>query len=420
MNIDTPRDEQAVHPSQPMPGRAPGAQAIRRRGGSSRRRWLPYLGVAALAALIIAGFYPRPVPVETAVVARGAIRATVNEEGKTRISQRYVVSSPIPGQLRRIPFKAGALVKASETVLAVVDPLTPTMLDARTRALAEARRESARANADRARVAEEFAASELKRAQALFAEKALSVQDLENVQWREAAAAKDFVAAESALREAEAQLTEFALIDSGQRLPPVEIKAPVTGQVLRVFEESSRAVTVGTPLLEIGDPKDLEVVVEVLSRDGAVILPGARAELHQWGGPQPLDAVVRLVEPSAFTKISALGVEEQRVNVVADIVTPVEQRLGLGDAFRVEARIVTHEVTNTLKVASGALFRRQGGWAAFVVRDGRARVQNVGVGVSAAAETEIVSGLAEGASLVLYPGDRVRDGQRVQLLNLNR
>ena len=420
MKLDTPREDQTTSPAEPpkerpvmTPSGAP------RKGRVKKRRWLPYAGVALLAGLIVAGFWPKPIPVETAQVVRGVIQATVNEEGKTRITQRYVVSAPIQGHVRRIPFKAGAAVQANETVLAVVDPLAPSILDARTRALAEARRESARANLDRAHAARQFAASELKRVETLFSDKTVSAQELENAQWRETSTAKELASVESALREAEAQLAEFILPNSGPARPPVEIKAPVSGQVLRVFEESSRAVTVGTPLLEIGDAKDLEVIVEVLSRDGAAIRPGARAELHQWGGSQPLEAVVRLVEPSAFTKISALGVEEQRVNVVADIVTPPEQRLGLGDAFRVEARIITQELTNVLKVASGALFRKQGGRAAFVVRNGRAQTQDVTAGLASGTETQITSGLQEGDSLVLYPGDRIHSGQRVQLLRLN-
>jgi HlyD family secretion protein len=293
------------------------------------------------------------------------------------------------------------------------------MLDARTRALAEARAQTARATLERARAARDFAASELARVQALYSEKAVSAQELESAQWRETSSAKELAAAQSSLREAEAELLDFAAADSGAARPPVEIKAQVSGSVLRVFEESSRAVSAGAPLLEIGDPRDLEVVVEVLSRDGAIIPPGARVELHQWGGPDPLQAVVRLVEPSAFTKVSALGVEEQRVNVVADILTPPDRRPGLGDAFRVEARIVTAEAPDALKISSGALFRAQGGWAAFLLQNGRAQTKPVTVGLTSGSEMQILGGLQEGDTVVLYPGDRVRDGQRVQPISLS-
>ena len=307
------------------------------------RRWLPYTGALLLAALITAGLWPRPLPVETARAAVGTLRATVNEEGKTRIKQRYLVSAPVAGQLRRIPFKAGAEVRAGETVVAVIDPLSSTLLDARTRITAEARRDTAVANLEKARAGQHFAASELRRFEKLHVEKMVSLQDLETAQLREASAAKEQSAAESALRQTEAELAEFATnAPAGTNLlsAPVQVKAPATGRVLRVFEENARTVAAGAPVMEIGDPADLEVVVEVLSRDGAAIPPGTPAELEQWGGGEPLRAKVRLVEPAAFTKVSALGVEEQRVNVVADLLTAPEQRRNVGDNFRVEAKII--------------------------------------------------------------------------------
>ena len=385
------------------------------------RRWLPYAGAVLLVALIAAGLWPRPVPVETARVAVGSLRATVNEEGKTRIKQRYVVSAPVTGQLRRIPFKAGAEVRAGETVVAVIEPVSPTLLDARTRTAAEAKRDTAVANLEKARAGQHFAASELRRFEKLHAEKMVSVQELENGQLREASAAKEQAAAESALRQAEAELAEFAgntPAGTNTLLDPVQVKAPATGSVLHVFEENARVVAAGTPLMEIGDPTDLEVVVEVLSRDGAAIPPGTPVELEQWGGGEPLQAKVRLVEPAAFTKISALGVEEQRVNVVADLLTPPEQRRNVGDNFRVEARIIVWEARDALKVPAGALFRKGEQWAAFVVADGRARLRIVKAGRSSGTETQVLEGLKEGEEVILYPGSRVRDGQRVTPVTL--
>jgi HlyD family secretion protein len=176
----------------------------------------------------------------------------------------------------------------------------------------------------------------------------------------------------------------------------------------------------GAPLMELGDPGDLEVVIEVLSRDGAVIQPGTRVELEQWGGAEALQARVRLVEPAAFTKISALGVEEQRVNVIADIVTPVEKRANLGDNFRVEARIVTWEATNVLKVATGAVFRRGDDSGVFLVRNSRAKLQPIKTGRSSGTETEIVSGVTESDEVVIFPGDRIHDGDRVKPLHITR
>jgi HlyD family secretion protein len=369
-----------------------------------------------LVALITAGLWPRPLPIETARAAVGTLRATVNEEGKTRIKQRYVVSAPVTGQLRRVPFKAGAEVRAGETVVAVIEPVSPTLLDARTRTATEAKRDTALANLEKARAGQRFAASDLRRLEKLQAEKMISVQELETAQLREASASKDQAAAESALRQAEAELAEFATnapVGTNTLLDPVQVKAPATGSVLRVFEENARVVSAGTPLMEIGDPADLEVVVEVLSRDGAAIPPGTPVELEQWGGGEPLRAQVRLVEPAAFTKVSALGVEEQRVNVIADLLTPPEQRRNVGDAFRVEARIIVWEARDALKVPAGALFRKGEQWAAFVAADGRARLRIVKAGRSSGTETQVLEGLKQGEVVILYPGSRVRDGQRV-------
>ena len=385
-----------------------------------KRRWLPWVGALVVLGLIAAGLAPRALLVETATVTSGPLRATVNEEGKTRIKQRYVISSPVAGQLRRIPFKAGDEVKKDETILAVIDPPAPTILDARSRAAAEARRDAASALVERAVAQQRLAASELERTKKLSAEKTISAQELEVAEFRETAAAKEKSAAESSLRQAEAELAEFATTAPGSANPrrPVEVKAPNSGRVLRVFEESTRSVAVGTPLVEIGDPGDLEVVVEALSRDGAAIGPGSRVILEQWGGGAPLEARVRLVEPAAFTKISALGVEEQRVNVVADILAPLEARKSLGDNFRVEARIVIWENQETLKVPSGALFRRGSEWAAFLVTGGRAQFRAVKVGQTSGTETQVLEGLKKGDEVIVYPGDRIKEGQRVQKVKI--
>jgi len=384
-------------------------------------RFLPWLAAAALAGLIAFGLRPRPTPVEIATVSSGPLRATVNEEGKTRIKQRFTVAAPLAGNLRRIPFKPGADVTAGQTVIAVIDPLLPAMLDARHRAQAEARRDAAAAQLEKAKESLRFATSEHKRFKKLHEDKVLSDQELESAEWRETAATKELAAAESALRAAELELAQFnGPPDNGDSaLAPVEIKAPASGRVLRVFEESARAVPAGAPLVEIGDPADLEVIIEVLSRDGAAIAPGTKVELDQWGGAEPLQAVVRLVEPAAFTKVSALGVEEQRVNVVADLVTPFEQRRGVGDQFRVEARIIVWETDRVLKVPAGALFRNGQAWAAYVVEDGLARLRPVEAGRSSGVETQIIKGLHEGETVILYPGERIHDGQRVRPIQIS-
>jgi HlyD family secretion protein len=383
------------------------------------RRWIPYLGALLLIGLIVAGLWPRPVPVETATVSRGQLQTTVNEEGKTRIQHRYTLSAPVMGRLRRILLKPGARVDAG-TTLAVIEPVSPPLLDARTRSLLEARRDAAVAQLDKARATRAYAATELNRISRLHTEGTVSDQELEGAQWRDLSADREQAAAESALREAEAELARFDLAPDGAIVgQPAEVQSPVDGQVLRVFEESARVVPAGTPLLEVGDPTDLEVVIEVLSRDGAAIRPGTRVLLEQWGGESPLEGVVRLVEPAGFLKVSALGVEEQRVNVIADIVSPIDQRLGLGDNFRVECRIVTWENPDVLKIPTGALFRRGSDWAAYVLRNGRAEAGAVGVGAMSANEAEVLSGLRAGDEVIVYPGDRVKEGLRVKPIQVS-
>jgi HlyD family secretion protein len=405
-----------------MSDTGPSGPRPRQRPNSHRtRRWLPYLGAVVLIGLIIAGLWPKPIPVEVAAASIGILRATVNEEGKTRIKQRYVIAAPVAGQLRRIPFKAGAEVRAGETVVAVIDPLAPTLLDPRARASAEASRDSASANLEKSQAAHKFAASELRRFEKLYAEKTVSVQELETAQMREATAAKEQTAAESALRQAEAELAEFGSLFGSQTNSvclPREVKSPISGRILKVYEESARVVIGGTPLLEVGDPSDLEVVVEVLSRDGAEIPPGTKVEFDQWGGDQPLIGRVRLVEPAAFTKVSALGVEEQRVNVVADLLTPPEARANIGDNFRVEARIIVWEASDALKVPAGALFRQGNQWATFVFESGRARLRLLKVGRSSGTETQILEGLKPGEEVIVYPGSRVQDAQRVRPIKI--
>ena len=381
------------------------------------RRIVPWLAAALLAALVVAGLWPKPPLVETTRVAVGPMRVTVDEEGRTRLRQRHVLASPVAGRLRRIAWKAGDEVVADTTVIAVLEPLASSLLDPRSRALAEARRDVAAATLDRAREAHRFAALERGRFERLAREQVVSRQELEGVQWRETAASRDLLVAEGSLRQAEAELREFdAARSAGPGSPrPIEIRSPVSGRVLRVLEESERVVSPGTPLAEVGDPADLEAVVDVLSRDGAAVDPGTRVELEQWGGPHPLQGRVRLVEPSAFTKVSALGVEEQRVHVVVDILTPAAERKSLGDQFRVEGRIVVWEDPKALKVHSGALVRTGNGWAAQVLRQGRVSTRPVKVGRIGGNETQVLEGLSEGDEVVLYPGDRLKDGQRARV-----
>ena len=397
---------------------------------SAFRRRLPLLGALLLVALIVVGLWPRPIPVESGTVSRGPMVVTVDEEGMTRVKNRYVVATPVAGQLRRIDWKAGAAVEAGKTVLAVLEAGSGDILDVRTRAQAEARllaaeagRDAAAAQRERAEAGAKLAATELARAEALAQQKVASPQELDLARMRADTAAQDVRAADFALKvaaydvqQARALLARGAAGGEGTSQPPVEITSPVSGKILRVMQESARMVPAGFPLMEVGDPTDLEVRIEVLSRDGVAIAPGARVILEQWGGDAPLTARVRLVEPSAFTKISALGVEEQRVYVVADFVDPLEKRPTLGDSYRVEARVVVWEKPDVLRAPAGALFQRNGEWQAFVVEDGRARLRQVKVGRTNGVETEVLEGLKDGDQMVVYPGDKVFDGTRVKPL----
>ncbi|GAB1489625.1 HlyD family efflux transporter periplasmic adaptor subunit [Opitutaceae bacterium] len=393
-----------------------------------KRGWLPYAGGALLLALIVTGLWPRPLPVETATAARGPLMVTVDEEGQTRVRHRYVVSSPVAGHLRRIDLKPGATVEAGKTVLAVLETSGADLLDARSLAQAEARvrgaesaREQASARQAAAAATLALARTELERSRRLASERVISRQELDAATTRELTAVQEERAATFGLQVAEYELEQArALLNRGQPGGAgdvsVNVTSPVSGRILRVMQESARNVPAGFPLMEIGDPADLEVRIEVLSRDGVGIAPGARVFLEQWGGEKPLEARVRLVEPAAFTKISALGVEEQRVYVIADFVDPFDARPTLGDGYRVEARIVQWSGENVLRVPAGALFQRDGVWQTFVVDGDRARLRAVKPGRSNGVETEIVDGLPEGTTVIVYPGDRVVDGSSVRAI----
>lgn len=422
-------------------------QPSKKKAPSALRRRLPLLGGVLAVALIVVGLWPRPVPVESGTVTRGSLAVTVDEQGMTRVQHRYIVAAPVAGQLRRIDWKAGAPVEAGKTPLAVLEASGADFLDTRTQAQAEARvraaeaaRESAAAQQARAAAAARTSTADFERAQRLRESAVLSPAEFEAAQLRAEVAAQDARAAEFALKVAEYELEQArAVVSRGQPAnrgsehsdtgknegadgggEALTITSPVSGRILRVLQESARVVPGGFPLVEVGDATDLEVRIEVLSRDAVAVRPGARVILEQWGGPEPLTARVRVVEPSAFTKISALGVEEQRVYVVADFVDPLEKRPTLGDNYRVEARIVTWEKADALRVPAGALFQRNGVWQAFVADSGRARLRTVQTGRSNGIETEVLDGLREGDVVIVYPGDKVTDGTRVSALVIDR
>jgi HlyD family secretion protein len=407
------------------------SSAAKKPGAPAWRRRLPWLGVVLLVALVVVGLWPRAVPVEAGTVTRGPLVVTIDEEGMTRVRNRYVISAPVAGQLRRIDWKAGAAVEAGKTVIAILETSGADFLDARSQAQAEARvrtaeaaREAAKAQRERASAGAKMFSADLDRLKQLFAQKVLSAQEYDSAQMRASTTQQEERAAEFALKVAEFELQQAqAILSRGasggkSAAEPLVITSPVSGRILRVMQESARVVPGGFPLLEVGDATDLEVRIEVLSRDGVAIKPGTRVMLEQWGGAEPLAARVRHVEPSAFTKISALGVEEQRVYVIADFTDALEKRPTLGDNYRVEARIVVWENGSALRAPAGALFQRGGFWQVFAIEAGRSKLRSVKIGRSNGVETEIVEGLGEGTRVVIYPGDKVVDGTRVAPLSV--
>ena len=382
-------------------------------------------GFALVGALLVIGFWPTAELVDLAPVGRGPMRVTVDEEGETRVSHRFVVSAPVAGQLQRIDLEPGDPVRAGTTVLATVLPAAPMPLDARSRAEAEAAAGGARAalgaaRADRAKAtaAKALADSELERYRDLARERVVSNQALEGKETDARTAAESLRAAEFAVAGAQHQIemanARLVQASGGRGLGrAVTIVAPVDGVVLRRLQESEAVVAAGQPLLELGDPRDLEIVSDLLSSDAVRVPAGAAVMIERWGGERPLRARVRRVEPSGFTKYSALGVEEQRVNVVMDFDEPADGRPGLGDGYRVDIRIIVWEGASVLKAPASALFRRGTEWAAFVEAGGRARVQAVQVGRRNGAEAEVIDGLREGDLVVLHPADTLQDGSRI-------
>jgi HlyD family secretion protein len=402
---------------------------------SQAAKWLRRLVLLAIAggvvALIVVALLPKPVGVDLAAVQRGPLRVTVDEDGQTRIRDRYVVSTPLSGRLLRIGLDVGDAVQAGETVLARIQPTDPELLDPRALAQAQARVKSAQARLaqaqaqlEKANVSYEYAEVEFARANRLAERGAVTPSELEERRLSMKAAEQDVEAARFAINIAkfEVELEEAALLRTQNSSDPAGegdedgqflIRAPISGRVLKLFQESATIATPGMELVEVGDPLDLEVVVDVLSSDAVRIEAGAAAQLEQWGGEAPLNARVRLVEPSGFTKISALGVEEQRVNVILDLEDSPDQRSTLGDGFRVEARIVVWEQPDVLKVPTSALFRSESDWAVFVIEQGQARLRTIELGRQNDLEAQILQGLDEQEQIVTHPGDKLKDGVAV-------
>ncbi len=385
----------------------------------SPKRLVWLLALAATAAYAGAAFRPRPIEVDTARAVRGPLRVTIDEDGETRIHDRYVVGAPVAGRLERITLHAGDAVERGE----VVARLEALPLDQRSRlqaearlAAAEAERREAEAVVRRQRAALDQARRTLARHERLAAEQVVAADAVEAARTAVGTTESDLEAARHHARAAafEATNARAALLDAEgvEGSGTVPILAPVAGRVLRLCEECDKVVAAGTPLLELGDPAGLEVVVDVLSSDAVAIRPGAPMLLAAGGeGAGRWRARVRTIEPSGFTKVSPLGVEEQRVNVIGTLLDPPG---ALGDRFRVEAQIVLWEDDDVLKVPAGALFREGDGWAVFVVADGRARRRPVRLGHRNPDEAEVAAGLRPGEIVIVHPSDAVRDGARVR------
>jgi HlyD family secretion protein len=366
------------------------------------------------------------VPVDLAAVARAPLEVTVNADGMTRIKDVYEVSAPVSGQVLRTPVRIGDAVVEGETVVARIEPGEPAFLDQRARAQAEAavaQAEAAKllaaANLRAAEADLDSAQRQFDRVYALHERGAASdaQMDTAEVALDVAAARFDSVMATQRMRESELSAAKAVLIapnagnrNDGDETCCIELTAPVSGQVLSVANQSARMVAAGTPLLTIGPRNELEITVDLLSTDAVRIAAGAESYVERWGGNTPLKAVVTEIEPAAFTKVSALGIEEQRVKVRLDFTTPPEDRPTLGHNFRVYLRIVEWRSENELTLPISALFREQGDWSVFVVEEGTARLANVEIGQRNTEIAQVLGGLNEGDRVITHPSDRVEDG----------
>jgi HlyD family secretion protein len=397
--------------------------------GRRPRRWrkfIPYAVAAGLVIAIVAAMLPKPIRVETASVTRGSLIVSVFEEGKTRIRHRYMISPPVAGFLNRIELRPGAPIQMGKTILATLEAQLSGFLDARGIAETEARVKAAEAakmqraaELDRAKSALELASKELARADALRKTGAIATQEWDAAENRLQVLTRELHAAEFALHVADFEIAQAkaALMQAqhpaSDKSEPLRIVAPVDGYVLNVYEESARVVTTNMPIMEVGDPQDLEAEIELLSSDAVGVAAGADVSIEHWGGESPLRGRVSVVEPGAFTKISALGVEEQRVKVRVDFLDSTPPGRSLGDRYRVEARIVTWHGDDVLQVPTGALFRRGNEWMTFAIKEGKARLRKVEIAHNNGVDAEVRSGLLEGDAVIVHPPDTVHDGASV-------
>lgn len=392
-----------------------------------RPRWVKRVVVALFAfaglGLLVFSWMPKPIFVDVASVERGAMRVTVDEDGRSRVKDRHVVSAPLSGNLARIEHHPGDPVGEGDIVARIV-PIASPLLDERSRQTAQASllaaqaaRRQARSQVDRTASALSFAKTEAERLRGLLAEGVVSQRELDQAELEVRTLSADLASARFGEKVAlhQLEMAEAALghlkssRDASQQML---VTSPIAGRVLKVIQESEGVVQAGAPLIELGDPAALEVVVDILTSDAVLVQPGAFASLERWGG-EPLKGRVRVVEPSAFTRISSLGVEEQRVNVVVDLESPRPAWQALGDGYRVEARIVVWEEADVVSVPASAVFRSEGNWAVFRVERDTARLQLIEVGRRNGARVQIVGGLTESDRVIVHPSDRITDGVRI-------
>lgn len=388
---------------------------------------MPLMG---MVVMMVAWFLLRPAPlaVELAMISVGPLTVTANEDGVTRIRERYEVSTPLAGRVLRLTHNVGDAVSADETILARMEPTHPDLLDPRAVAQAQARVKAAQRRLEIARLQLETAKAETDHAETervrlyqLRDQDAVSEAELNQATLASRLKSDAQRAAQYAIEIAdyELELEHAALLltkadgSADAKEMELEIRAPINGRILRILHENTAVVPAGTVLMEIGDPQDLEILVDVLSRDAVRIKPGASVRIMRWGGDTPLHGSVRYVEPSGFTKFSALGVEEQRVNVVIDLIESAESRQLLGDAFRVEAEITLWHADSVVKIPTHSLFRIGDRWAAFFVSDDLAIQREVTIGQMNGREAAVIQGDVDGEYVIQYPGDNVRSGLRV-------
>ncbi len=382
------------------------------------------VGLAIVAGVVMAAL-PKPVAVEQAPAVKQSFVVTVDEDGKTRVKDRYVVSAPLSGNLARIELRAGDQVKQGE-VLARIVPSRAPLLDARSKSQAEAQVAGATAAVKqveaqivRAQAALDYAQKEVMRYEALVAGGAAGQVELDRMLLEERTRKAELTSSQfgSKVAKHELQMARAALghFKDDAAEDTLAVTSPVAGRVLKVINVSEGVVQAGAPLLELGDPRALEIVVDVLTSDAVAIRTGSPASVEEWGGV-PLSAAVRLIEPSAFTRVSALGVEEQRVNAVIDLSAPYESWRELGDGYRVETRIEVYRSDDAIVVPQSALFRSGDTWAVFVVENHVANLRSVRLGKRNDTSAEVVEGLREGEQVIVHPNDQVADGVEVQQL----